>query len=170
MKGFVKVIPYNSEWDDEYIKIREMIEDCIGDLIIAIEHIGSTSIKGLASKPIIDFIIIIDSYDVFPQVIQRLKCIGFEHEGDLGIKDREAFRRSFKDEFMPYHMYICPKTSNALHEQIAFRNYLRTHVNEAMEYGNLKLNLAKQYPDNISKYMEGKDECVKAIIKKMKKK
>ena len=53
-KGIVRVVPYDPEWKNEFLKIKAMIVDCVGDLIIGVDHIGSTSIEGLASKPVID--------------------------------------------------------------------------------------------------------------------
>jgi GrpB-like predicted nucleotidyltransferase (UPF0157 family) len=70
-------------------KIREYIWPHIKDNALDIIHIGSTSVPGLAAKPIIDFIVI-DSYDVFPQITEQLKSLGYEHDGDGGIPKREV--------------------------------------------------------------------------------
>lgn len=76
MRGAVRCEPYNKKWKDEFSKIKSMLIDCIGDLIIDIEHVGSTSIEGLIAKPIIDIDIVFDSYDIFPSIVERLKTIG----------------------------------------------------------------------------------------------
>ena len=65
----------------------------LGNYAIAIEHVGSTSVKGLAAKPVIDIDIVILDYSVLEEVVRRLSKIGYEHEGNLGIKGREAVRR-----------------------------------------------------------------------------
>lgn len=100
MKGIVRVVPYDPEWKNEFLK-KAMIVDCVGDLITGVEHVGSTAVEGLASKPIIDIDVIIDSYDVFLTVKDRLSKIGFEHEGNLGVEGRKAFKRTFVDDLMP---------------------------------------------------------------------
>nr|WP_255680665.1 GrpB family protein [Methanosarcina sp. DH2] len=95
MKGIVRVVPYDPRWKNEFLKIKAMIVDCAGDLVNSVDHVGSTAVDGLASKPIIDIDVVIDSDDIFPAVKDRLSKIGFEHEGNLGVEGREAFKRTF---------------------------------------------------------------------------
>lgn len=104
MKGIVRVVPYDPEWKNEFLK-KAMIVDCVCDLIIGVEHVGSTAVEGLASKPIIDIDVIIDSYYVFLTVKDSLSKIGFEHEGNLGVEGRKAFKRTFVDDLMPSPSY-----------------------------------------------------------------
>lgn len=85
----VEVVPYDPEWKVEFDRIREQLLSYVGDLIITIEHVGSTSIEGLAAKPIIDLDLVMDSYDVLPQIIERLQQHGYEHQGNLGIEGRK---------------------------------------------------------------------------------
>ena len=92
-------------------KIKSEIEKAIGDLIIGIEHVGSTSVEGMSAKPCIDVDVIIKDYPVFDAVVESLKEIGYIHEGDLGIKDREAFKYSGKEHLQMHHLYVS-KTSN----------------------------------------------------------
>ena len=113
MKGIVKVVPYDRQWKYEFLKIKEMIVDCIGDLTLGIEHVGSTAIDGLVSKPFIDLIVVMDSYEIFPLIVKRLETIGFEHEGDLGVKGREAFRRKCGQVYAV--SYVC-KSSKQLNQ------------------------------------------------------
>jgi GrpB-like predicted nucleotidyltransferase (UPF0157 family) len=101
----VEVVPYNPEWRNEFIKIKKQLLAYVGDLIIGAEHVGSTSIEGLSSKPIIDLDLVIESYDVLPEIIARLQQYGYEHQGNRGIEGREAFRRNQDDGFMDYHLY-----------------------------------------------------------------
>ena len=92
----IVVLPYDKTWKTAFQIIKREIEDAIGDLIIGTEHVGSTSVDGMAAKPCIDIDIIIEDYSVFDEVKTRLALIGYNHEGDLGIKDREAFYYSGK--------------------------------------------------------------------------
>ncbi len=170
MKGIVRVVPHDPEWKNEFLKIKAMIVDCAGDLIIGVEHVGSTAVEGLASKPIIDIDVVIDSYNVFPAVKDRLSKIGFEHEGNLGIEGREAFKRTFMDDFMPYHMYVCPKDGKGHLEHIAFRDYLRDHPEAVKAYGELKVRLAEQFRTDITSYVNAKHEFVQSILRNVNKK
>jgi GrpB-like predicted nucleotidyltransferase (UPF0157 family) len=168
MKGIVRVVPYDPMWKQEFLKIKAMIMDCVGDLIISVDHVGSTAIEGLAAKPIIDIDVVIDSYEIFSVVKERLSRIGFEHAGDLGVEGREAFKRTFIDEFMPYHMYVCPKDGKGHLEHIVFREYLRNHNDDMYAYEKLKMELAEQFKIDINSYVNGKVDFIKNILQKAK--
>jgi GrpB-like predicted nucleotidyltransferase (UPF0157 family) len=167
IKSIVRVVPYDPEWKNEFLKIKTMIVDCTGDLIIDVVHVGSTAIEGLASKPIIDIDVVIDSYDIFLVVKDRLSEIGFEHEGNLGVEGREAFKRTVVDDFMPYHLYVCPKDGKGYLEHIAFRDYLRDHPEAVKAYGELKIRLAEQFRTDITAYVNAKREFVQKVLKKI---
>ena len=162
----VTVVPYNKAWKYDFEKIKKEIESAIGDLIIAIEHVGSTSVEGLSAKPCIDIDVIIRDYSVFNGVVSRLKKIGYIHEGDLGIKDREAFTYSGKDHLQTHHLYVCPYSSEELHRHITFRDYLRSHPEAVKKYAAVKEEAAKLFPDDIDKYIQYKTPCIEELYKK----
>jgi GrpB-like predicted nucleotidyltransferase (UPF0157 family) len=162
----VEVVPYDPEWKIEFNRIREQLLSYVGDLIITIEHVGSTSIEGLAAKPIIDLDLVMDSYDVLPQIIERLQQHGYEHQGNLGIEGREAFKRRQVDEFMKYHLYVCPKDGKGYLEHIAFRDYLRSNAVARQAYAEVKQHLAEQHRYDIDAYCEGKTAFVTSILSK----
>lgn len=87
----IVVLPYDENWTYEFEKIKKELEFALMGAEISIEHIGSTSVKGLYAKPIIDIDIVIEN-DTFHIICDRLKEIGYEHVGDLGITGREAFK------------------------------------------------------------------------------
>lgn len=156
----VIVEPYNEIWTKEFEKIKTEIESVLTNLCLGIEHIGSTSVIGLSAKPIIDIDVVIEDYSVFPEVIKKLNSIGYIHEGDLGIKDRKAFKYVDKPHLHQHHLYVCPKDSKELQRHITFRNFLRSHPEYVKEYSSIKEEAAKLYPDSIEKYMEYKSSCI----------
>ena len=155
------------QWAEEFEKIRVMISGYIGDLIIGIEHVGSTSVPGLGAKPIIDIDVVIEDMSRLSSVIERLDLAGFDHEGNLGIEGREAFKRRYKDEFMPYHLYVCPKDGKGFRDHIAFRDFLRSHPDSVREYQKVKEDLALLYPHDIDAYINGKKEYIEGILTKI---
>ena len=159
----VIVEPYSEAWASEFEKIKAELECALGELAICIEHVGSTSVKGLSAKPIIDIDVVIENYSVFSEVIGRLQSIGYQHEGDLGIKGREAFKYNDKPHLMQHHLYVCPKDSPELRRHITFRDYLRAHPEAAEKYGRVKEEAAQLYPDNIDQYIEYKAPCIAEI-------
>ena len=159
-------MPYNPEWQKEFLKIKNMLLEHIGDLVITIKHVGSTSVEGLSAKPIIDLDVVIDSYEVLPLIIKRLRKVGYKHEGDLGIEGREAFKKVTKDNLMKHHLYVCPKNGKGYIDHITLRNYLRENEQARREYENLKKQLAEKYPNDIDSYCEGKSEFIQSILEK----
>ena len=159
----VVVLPYDAAWKDAFEKIKKELEDAIGELIIGIEHVGSTSVEGLSAKPCIDIDVIIKDYSVFDDVVKALGDIGYIHEGDLGIKDREAFKYSNKEHLMQHHLYVCPQYSEELHRHITFRNFLRENPDAVKKYGDVKTKAAELFFDDIDKYIACKSPCIEEM-------
>ena len=161
----VVVLPYNRSWKYAFEEIKREIEDAIGDLIIGIEHVGSTSVEGLSAKPIIDIDVIIKDYSIFAAVVSRLEAIGYIHEGDLGIKEREAFKYSDKSYLQQHHLYVCPQQSEELQRHITFRDFLVNNPEAVKKYGAVKEKAAQLFPNNIEKYIEYKSHCIEELYK-----
>lgn len=162
----VIVEKYNNRWVNEFQKLKIYFQQILGNSIISIEHVGSTAVYGLAAKPIIDIDIIIKDYSNFTEVKSKLKKYGYYYEGDLGIKDRHAFRYN-KSIFMAHHLYVCPKYSKELKRHILFRNYLRSHKKDMKKYAETKLKGASIYPENIEKYMKYKKILLTKFIENL---
>lgn len=159
----VIVVPYDEGWKSAFEEIKKEIERAIGDLIIGIEHVGSTSVEGLSAKPCIDIDVIIKDYSIFDTVVRRLETIGYTHEGNLGIKDREAFKYLDKPHLLMHHLYVCPQQSKELYRHITFRDFLRSNPEAVKKYGSTKERAAQLYPDNINKYIEYKSPCIEEL-------
>ena len=119
----VIVLPYDTAWADDFNAIKRELEDALGELAITVEHVGSTSVVGMSAKPCIDIDVVIEDYSVFERVREALSDIGYIHEGDLGIKDREAFKYEDKPHLQKHHLYVCPEASKELHRHLTFRDF-----------------------------------------------
>ncbi|MBE5892166.1 MAG: GrpB family protein [Lachnospiraceae bacterium] len=159
----VIVLPYDRAWESAFEEIKKEIEGAIGDLMIGIEHVGSTSVEGLSAKPCIDIDVIIKDYSIFDAVVSKLEAIGYIHEGNLGIKDREAFKYLNKPHLQTHHLYVCPQYSRELHRHIAFRDFLRSNGEAVEKYSLVKETAARLFPDDIDKYMEYKASCIEEL-------
>ena len=161
----VVVLPYDRTWKFAFEEIKREIEGAIGDLIIGIEHVGSTSVEGLSAKPIIDIDVIIKDYSILDAVVRKLEAIGYIHEGNLGIKDREAFKYSDKPHLQQHHLYVCPQQSKELYRHITFRDFLVNNSEAVKKYSAVKEKAAQLFPDNIEKYIEYKSPCIEELYK-----
>lgn len=161
----VEVLPYDKAWRSAFENIKQEIEYAIGDLIICVEHVGSTSVEGMSAKPCIDIDVVIEDYTVFDTVVRKLASIGYTHEGNLGIEDREAFHYFDKPHLPKHHLYVCPQYSRELHRHITFRDYLRNHPSAVKKYSQVKEQAARLYPDDIDRYIAFKSPCIEELYK-----
>lgn len=161
----VIVLPYSIEWENNFNAICDELSTALQGDFLTIEHVGSTSVKGMSAKPIIDIDIVIKSYEVFEAVKIKLESIGYQHEGNLGIKDREAFRYDGREHLQEHHLYVCPESSEELRRHLTFREYLRENPEAVMEYSTVKEEGAKLFPDDIVKYMQYKSSLIEKLYK-----
>lgn len=172
-KTKILVDDYSPSWALTFQQLKSIYELHLKGLVIDIQHVGSTSVPGLAAKPVIDIDLIIDERKNINPIIEKLAMLGYDHQGDLGITDREAFKR--KSENTPldgslrtwdkHNLYVCPSDSISLKNHLVLRDFLRNNPEKAVEYGELKKRLALENPYNINLYVEGKTPFIIAILK-----
>ena len=158
----LKLLTHLTEKQD-FLKIKAELASALGQLAIGIEHVGSTSVQGLSAKPIIDIDVVIKDDTLLEDVVSALGEIGYQHEGNLGIVGREAFKYDGKKHLMKHHLYVCPEDSPELRRHIAFRDYLRAHPEAVLDYSRIKEEGAKQYPDDMERYIEHKSPFIEKI-------
>ena len=161
----VQVVEYNPEWPEIFERIRSYVWPAVSEIALTIEHVGSTSVPGLKAKPVIDACIVVASREDLAACIERLARIGYVHRGNLGVPDREAFRRP--DQLPRHHLYLSPRDSLSLRNHLGFRDFLRAHPEAAQAYGELKAALARQYPADIDRYIVGKTDFVLQVLGKI---
>jgi GrpB-like predicted nucleotidyltransferase (UPF0157 family) len=158
----IDVQRYNSDWADQFGQIADTIRPAIEHIPNAtIEHVGSTSVPGLAAKPIIDIDIIVDANDL-PAGIAALESIGYAHRGDLGVPGREAFHNP--DGLLDHHLYLCERGCLSLRNHRAVRAILRQPPDRRDDYAAVKLALAADPTMNIDTYIDGKSAVLQKIL------
>lgn len=163
----VIVSPYDPQWASEFEKLSSFLKSVLGFLAIDIHHVGSTSVPGLAAKPILDVDVVIKDRSELNEVIQRLATIGYRHEGDLDIPGREAFKYD-TTPFMAHHLYVLSQDAQELKRHLAFRDHLRSHPQDRDAYGAVKLIAAKAHPKDIDAYIADKNDIIQIIYKTLK--
>ena len=162
MKPIV-IVDYDPAWPLHFEQLRRTIAAALGDVALSVEHVGSTSVPGLAAKPIIDISVVVrDDADV-SAAIERLATIGYAHQGNLGIEGREAF--GSPPGPIAHHLYVCPQRSPGLANHLAVRDHLRADPDAVREYGELKMRLAREFPHDIASYIAGKTDFLLQILR-----
>ena len=160
------VKPYDKTWEQNFAQIESELQTALGKTALRIEHVGSTSVKGLSAKPIIDIDVVVKDDEV-STAIEKLATIGYIHKGNLGIPGREAFYYEGKTNLKEHHLYVCPESSPELKRHLAFRDYLRTHPQAVQEYSHIKEEAARLYPHDIDAYINHKSPVIEKIYKEL---
>ena len=166
MNRKVEVVPHNPKWQGIFESESKQLALAFGDNSIAIHHIGSTSISTIYAKPIIDILVEVKDIEKVDNRNDEIKLLGYEVMGEFGIVGRRFFRKNNKDDIRTHHIHLFTAGSAQVIRHLAFRDYMRSHPDEAHEYSQLKQQLAQKYPSDIESYMDGKDGFIKEIDRK----
>lgn len=150
----VEVVSYREEWPVLFQEAAAQIQSIFGDELIEIHHIGSTSIEGLAAKPIIDMMPVVKNLHNVDLFNSQMNAAGYEPKGEFGIAGRRYFRKGGDER--THHVHLFELGDPAIARHLAFRDYLRSHPETAASYGELKQELAARFPSDIESYIEGK--------------
>lgn len=125
-------------WSSWFLQVRDRVWPAVADVALHIEHVGSTSVPGLAPKPIIDVDVVVASEAEVPLVIDRLRNIGYRWRGDLGVAGREAFK-PVADEGLPsHHLYLVVEGNRAHLDHVLLRDLLREDADARQRYAEVK--------------------------------
>jgi len=159
----ILVVDYDPAWPATFATFQSPISEALRGIALSVEHVGSTSVRGLAAKPIIDIDVIVPSRAKVPVAIEKLASLGYIHLGNLGVEDREAFENP---PGMPaHHLYVCVNGAAALLNHLAIRDCLRRDPTAVTRYSQLKKQLAAQFPTDIGSYIEGKTDFLLEILR-----
>lgn len=163
-RGTVILRKHHREWVDAFELERSNLKNLFGNTAIDIQHIGSTSIPGLVAKPIIDILMTVKSLSVVENIRPTLENVGYEYRGN-GSDDRQILFAKGPEELRTHYLHITEHGSPVWNNDIAFRDYLRTHPETVSAYEKLKKKLATQYADKRGDYTAGKAEFIQSILK-----
>ena len=160
MPQHVVVREYDPAWPEQFELEAGLIRRALGENCLEIYHIGSTSVPGLAAKPIIDIMPVVHSLDGVDEASDALEALGYEYLGEFGIPGRRYLRKGGDERTHQVHIFAQGDGAN-ITRHLAFRDYLRAHPAAREEYAALKRALAERYPYDIESYCDGKDAFVK---------
>ncbi len=165
MPQHIIVRTYDPVWEQTYKSEKELITSILGQNLVEIHHIGSTAVKGLSAKPIIDIMPIVKNLSEVDIVANEFIKIGYEYLGEFGISGRRYLRKGGDERTHQIHIFQSDDRQN-IERHLAVRDYLRTHENEAKKYAELKTKLALQFPYDSDGYCKGKENFVQELESK----
>ncbi len=167
MSASVVVVDYDPRWPSQYEEEKDRILGAIGDVTVAIEHIGSTAVPGLGAKPIIDIMVAVSRLGDAERCIEPLQEIGYEYVPEYNdvIPERRYFHKG-PPGARTYHLHMVELTSGFWERHLLFRDFLRTHPEEARRYHQLKKELAAKFGSDRDGYTEAKTSFIESVIAK----
>jgi GrpB-like predicted nucleotidyltransferase (UPF0157 family) len=150
----IEVHPYKDQWKMMFQEERKRLEQVLESECIAIHHIGSTAVKGLQAKPIIDMLIVVKDILHIDRFDSDMIDIGYLPKGENGIVGRRYFQKG--GNIRTHHAHIFQNGHSAIERHIALRDYLCKHSDVAKEYGKYKQKLSQLFPWDKVSYSKGK--------------
>jgi GrpB-like predicted nucleotidyltransferase (UPF0157 family) len=156
----VIVVEYDPGWSELFSREEQRIREILGDTVVSVEHVGSTSVPGLFAKPIIDIDLVVANSADEETYVSQLEAAGYL----LIIRERNWHEHRLlkgPDTNINLHVFSpgCPET----HRHLVFRDWLRTHADDRELYGRTKLELAGREWTDSRGYTQAKDEVIDAI-------
>ncbi|MGI4787338.1 MAG: GrpB family protein [Janthinobacterium lividum] len=162
----VVLATYDPSWPVIFLGEAQAIRQALGDVLIGVEHVGSTAIPGLAAKPIIDIVASVTTFAAGTSTIPALEALGYDCRGECGIPGRLFFRKGVIDFKRTHHLHLVEAGHEQWNSMRLFRDYLRSHPGEAQRYEALKHTLAERFRDNRAAYTKGKARFIQAVLEK----
>lgn len=163
------VAPYAPHWLKTFQELTKHLIESLEDHLVGIEHVGGTSVPGLASRPILDIDLVISSGFAFNTVAAALREMGFTLEGTDRFVPTASLGFSLSAPTVSYHLQVFSIDSVTLHQHLLLRDYLRVHPEQAKAYGDLKLSLVQRYPNDRSAYAGAKTRLINQLLAKARK-
>ncbi|MCM3734418.1 GrpB family protein [Bacillus cytotoxicus] len=167
MEKPVIIEEYTTNWALQFTEEQKIITNIIGDVTIAIEHIGSTSVAGLSAKPILDMMVGVRNFEDIDVYIEPLKTIEYGHVFHQEFPNRRFFRKGLW-RAGTHHLHIYQYGSEEWNHNLLFRDYLRNHPNVRLQYEQLKKELANKHRFDRVAYTNAKAPFIVDVIQKAK--
>lgn len=163
----VYLVEYDNTWPAQFENEKALILGLLPDRRVEIEHIGSTAIRPIASKPIIDIMVLIDSIQDAQLYIKLLAQLEYHYHpyGEDIFPERRWFCKPNPTD-RTHHLHLVERETPFHIDHLLFRDFLQSHSEDAARYESLKQALAAQFPLDREGYTDGKSDFVKSILEK----
>lgn len=165
----IELVPYDPAWPDRFTREATLLREACGAAAFRIDHVGSTSIPGIAAKPVIDVQITVASLTPLAEWVERLARLGYAHHASTDDAEYPFFH---KPPVWPhvYHVHLCEPTSAIGRATLALRDYLRDQPELREAYAEEKRRLAAEHvgstPDSREAYARGKSPFLTPLIER----
>lgn len=160
-QGRVRLADYDESWADAFVREHDRIAQALGELTTGIEHIGSTAVHAMRSKPLIDVMVGLARIEDHAPCVPRLEAIGYEYKGEFGLPGRHFF---VLGDPTTHHVHLVVKDGHFWRLNLHFRDLLRSNPHAAQQYLAEKERLALEHAESREKYTAGKDATIRRLL------
>lgn len=161
LEGKIQLAEYDSRWPELFVREAIRLRGILGDGVVLLEHVGSTSVPGLAAKPVIDILLVVPDPADEATYVPALAAAGYR----LVIREPDWYEhRVLKGPDTNINIHVHPPDSPEIGRMIDFRDHLRAHDDDRLLYESVKRRLAAQDWEYVQNYADAKTEVVEAII------
>jgi GrpB-like predicted nucleotidyltransferase (UPF0157 family) len=162
----IKIIPYDKSWPASFDHHRSRVESALRPWIVGpVEHIGSTSVPGLAAKPIIDMLARVSNFDHTAGIVEAMSGIGWTHAPEPDDQQARKWSFCFPDiVWRTHHLHVHEAGSQRWQSLLTFRDHMRSHPDDAAEYARIKTRLANADTHDRPRYRAGKAPFIEQLL------
>ncbi len=163
----VRLVEHDSAWAALFEDEARRVRDAAGDLVVDVQHVGSTAVPGLPAKPILDLAIAASGSDSIPELVRRLVAIGYIDQGDAGSDGGYLLVRESRPEVRVAHLHIVAADDPQWRGYVEFRDILRQDPAARERYADLKRQLTSAFPNDRRAYTRGKHDLIREILSRL---
>jgi GrpB-like predicted nucleotidyltransferase (UPF0157 family) len=161
LNGRVELVEYDARWPEIFSDLRADILSALGPSSSTLEHVGSTSVPGLAAKPVIDIVLLVNDSAAEETYIQQLEAVGFLHH----LREPGWFEhRLLKHKVHEVNLHVFTAGCGEATRMIRFRDYLRSNQDGRNDYEQVKRKLADQRWTFMQDYADAKGKTIRALL------
>lgn len=159
----ITLLEYDSSWPKLFEREADRIRSVLGNRVLQLEHVGSTSVPGMCAKPIIDMLLVVTDAADETTYASDLEKAGYT----LRIREPEWFEhRLFKGPDTDIHLHVFSEGTSEVKRMLRFRDWLRTHASDRDKYASVKRKLAQREWRHVQHYADAKDSVVQEIMER----
>ena len=160
-QGRVRLADYDPSWPEAFARERDRIAGALVELSTGIEHIGSTAVEGMRSKPLIDIMVGLTRIEDHTLCVPRLEALGYVYKGEFGLPGRHFF---VLGDPTTHHVHVVARGGHFWRLNIHFRDLLRRDPRAREAYVAEKDRLAREHAGSREQYTAGKDAIIRRLL------
>ncbi len=160
----VQVLDYDPGWARLGAEACHLVKDAIGNLVADVQHVGSTAVPNLPSKPVLDLAAALSKPDALPHLSERLTAIGYIYRGNAGDAGGHLFSMESEPDVRMVHLHVVPLESQQWKDYLRFREILRQDFAVRKRYAELKQAIIAQFPNDWEAYTHAKQDFIREIL------